>query len=144
MVGFVGLHYKEKKSQEIEISFNITHWLEIMNLKSIQYTESKENDFRIIWYNLIYIYLDDVFGLWQIRHICTMSSSVTYRNRATLNTMQCKMFYQKIDTQTERILTLLNKNVSIKFLWFWKINWLLMYIFLHNTVKLFSVFKTSS
>lgn len=144
MVGFVGLHYKEKKSQEVEISFNITHWLEIMNLKSIQYTESKENDFRIIWYNLIYIYLDDVFGLWQIRHICTMSSSVTYRNRATLNTMQCKMFYQKIETQTERILTLLNKNVSIKFLWFWKINWLLMYIFLHNTVKLFSVFKTSS
>lgn len=144
MVGFVGLHYKEKKSQEIEISFNITHWLEIMNLKSIQYTESKENDFRINWYNLIYIYLDDVFGLWQIRHICTMSSSVTYRNRATLNTMQCKMFYQKIETQTERILTLLNKNVSIKFLWFWKINWLLMYIFLHNTVKLFSVFKTSS
>lgn len=133
MVGFVGLHYKEKKSQEIEISFNITHWLEIMNLKSIQYTESKENDFRIIWYNLIYIYLDDVFGLWQIRHICTMSSSVTYRNRATLNTMQCKMFYQKIDTQTERILTLLNKNVSIKFLWFWKINWLFMYIFLHIT-----------
>lgn len=146
MVGFVGLHYKEKISLEIEISFNITHWLEIMNLKSIQYTESKENDFRIIWYNLIYIYLDDVFGLWQIRHtsICTMSSSVTYRNRATLNTMQCKMFYQKIETQTERILTLLNKNVSIKFLWFWKINWLLMYIFLHNTVKLFSVFKTSS
>lgn len=144
MVGFVGLHYKEKKSQEIEISFNITHWLEIMNLKSIQYTESKENDFRIIWYNLIYIYLDDVFGLWQIRHICTMSSSVTYRNRATLNTMLCKMFYQKIETQTERILTLLNKNVSIKFLWFWKINWLFMYIFLHNTVKLFSVFKTSS
>lgn len=142
MVGFVGLHYKEKKSQEIEISFNITHWLEIMNLKSIQYTESKENDFRINWYNLIYIYLDDVFGLWQIRHICTMSSSVTYRNRATLNTMQCKMFYQKIETQTERILTLLNKNVSIKFLWFWKINWLFMYIFLHNTVKLFSVFKT--
>lgn len=142
MVGFVGLHYKEKKSQEVEISFNITHWLEIMNLKSIQYTESKENDFRIIWYNLIYIYLDDVFGLWQIRHICTMSSSVTYRNRATLNTMQCKMFYQKIETQTERILTLLNKNVSIKFLWFWKINWLFMYIFLHNTVKLFSVFKT--
>lgn len=129
MVGFVGLHYKEKKSQEVEISFNITHWLEIMNLKSIQYTESKENDFRINWYNLIYIYLDDVFGLWQIRHICTMSSSVTYRNRATLNTMQCKMFYQKIETQTERILTLLNKNVSIKFLWFWKINWLLMYIF---------------
>lgn len=144
MVGFVGLHYKEKKSLEVEISFNITHWLEIMNLKSIQYTESKENDFRIIWYNLIYIYLDDVFGLWQIRHICTMSSSVTYRNRATLNTMQCKMFYQKIETQTERILTLLNKNVSIKILWFWKINWLLMYIFLHNTVKLFSVFKTSS
>lgn len=144
MVGFVGLHYKEKKSQEIEISFNITHWLEIMNLKSIHYTESKENDFRIIWYNLIYIYLDDVFGLWQIRHICTMSSSVTYRNRATLNTMQCKMFYQKIETLTERILTLLNKNVSIKFLWFWKINWLFMYIFLHNTVKLFSVFKTSS
>lgn len=142
MVGFVGLHYKEKKSQEVEISFNITHWLEIMNLKSIHYTESKENDFRIIWYNLIYIYLDDVFGLWQIRHICTMSSSVTYRNRATLNTMQCKMFYQKIETQTERILTLLNKNVSIKFLWFWKINWLFMYIFLHNTVKLFSVFKT--
>lgn len=142
MVGFVGLHYKKKKSQEVEISFNITHWLEIMNLKSIQYTESKENDFRIIWYNLIYIYLDDVFGLWQIRHICTMSSSVTYRNRATLNTMQCKMFYQKIETQTERILTLLNKNVSIKFLWFWKINWLFMYIFLHNTVKLFSVFKT--
>lgn len=142
MVGFVGLHYKEKKSQEVEISFNITHWLEIMNLKSIQYTESKENDFRINWYNLIYIYLDDVFGLWQIRHICTMSSSVTYRNRATLNTMQCKMFYQKIETQTERILTLLNKNVSIKFLWFWKINWLFMYIFLHNTVKLFSVFKT--
>lgn len=142
MVGFVGLHYKEKKSQEVEISFNITHWLEIMNLKSIQYTESKENDFRINWYNLIYIYLDDVFGLWQIRHICTMSSSVTYRNRATLNTMQCKMFYQKIETQTERILTLLNKNVSIQFLWFWKINWLFMYIFLHNTVKLFSVFKT--
>lgn len=142
MVGFVGLHYKEKKSLEVEISFNITHWLEIMNLKSIHYTESKENDFRIIWYNLIYIYLDDVFGLWQIRHICTMSSSVTYRNRATLNTMQCKMFYQKIDTQTERILTLLNKNVSIKFLWFWKINWLFMYIFLHITVKLFSVFKT--
>lgn len=142
MVGFVGLHYKENKSQEVEISFNITHWLEIMNLKSIQYTESKENDFRINWYNLIYIYLDDVFGLWQIRHICTMSSSVTYRNRATLNTMQCKMFYQKIETQTERILTLLNKNVSIQFLWFWKINWLFMYIFLHNTVKLFSVFKT--
>lgn len=133
MVGFVGLHYKEKKSQEVEISFNITHWLEIMNLKSIQYTESKENDFRIIWYNLIYIHLDDVFGLWQIRHICTMSSSVTYRNRATLNTMQCKMFYQKIETQTERILTLLNKSVSIKFLWFWKINWLFMYIFLHIT-----------
>lgn len=129
MVGFVGLHYKEKKSQEVEISFNITHWLEIMNLKSIQYTESKENDFRIIWYNLIYIYLDDVFGLWQIRHICTMSSSVTYRNRATLNTMQCKMFYLKIETQTERILTRSNKNVSIKFLWFWKINWLFMYIF---------------
>lgn len=129
MVGFVGLHYKEKKSQEVEFSFNITHWLEIMNLKSIQYTESKENDFRIIWYNLIYIYLDDVFGLWQIRHICTMSSSVTYRNRATLNTMQCKMFYQKIETQTERILARLNKNVSIKFLWFWKINWLFMYIF---------------
>lgn len=142
MVGFVGLHYKENKSQEVEISFNITHWLEIMNLKSIQYTESKENDFRINWYNLIYIYLDDVFGLWQIRHICTMSSSVTYRNRATLNTMQCKMFYQKIETQTERILTLLNKNVSIQFLWFWKINWLFMYIFLHITVKLFSVFKT--
>lgn len=142
MVGFVGLHYKEKKSQEVEISFNITHWLEIMNLKSIQYTESKENDFRIIWYNLIYIYLDDVFGLWQIRHICTMSSSVTYRNRATLNTMQCKMFYQKIETQTERILARLNKNVSIQFLWFWKINWLFMYIFLHNTVKLFKVFKT--
>lgn len=142
MVGFVGLHYKEKKWQEVEISFNITHWLEIMNLKSIQYTESKENDFRIIWYNLIYIYLDDVFGLWQIRHICTMSSSVTYRNRATLNTMQCKMFYQKIETQTERILTLLNKNVSIKFLWFWKINWLFMYIFLHNTEKLYNVFKT--
>lgn len=135
MVGFVGLHYKENKSQEVEISFNITHWLEIMNLKSIQYTESKENDFRINWYNLIYIYLDDVFGLWQIRHICTMSSSVTYRNRATLNTMQCKMFYQKIETQTERILTLLNKNVSIKFLWFWKINWLFTYIFLHNTVN---------
>lgn len=129
MVGFVGLHYKEKKSQEIEIFFNITHWLEIRNLKSIQYTESKENDFRINWYNLIYIYLDDVFGLWQIRHICTMSSSVTYRNRATLNTMQCKMFYQKIETQTERILTRLNKNVSIQFLWFWKINWLFMYIF---------------
>lgn len=129
MVGFVGLHYKENKSQEVEISFNITHWLEIMNLKSIQYTESKENDFRINWYNLIYIYLDDVFGLWQIRHICTMSGSVTYRTRATLNTMQCKMFYQKIETQTERILTLLNKNVSIKFLWFWKINWLFMYIF---------------
>lgn len=144
MVGFVGLHYKEKKSLEVEISFNITHWLEIMNLKSIQYTESKENDFRIIWYNLIYIYLDDVFGLWQIRHICTMSSSVTYRNRATLNTMQCKMFYLKIETQTERILTRSNKNVSIKFLWFWKINWLFMYIFLHNTVKLFIVFKTSS
>lgn len=143
MVGFVGLHYKEKKSQEVEISFNITHWLEIMNLKSIQYTESKENDFRINWYNLIYIYLDDVFGLWQIRHICTMSSSVTYRNWATLNTMQCKMFYQKIETQTERILTLLNKNVSIKFLWFWKNYWLFMYIFfLHNTVKLFNVFKT--
>lgn len=57
MVGFVGLHYKENKSQEVEISFNITHWLEIMNLKSIQYTESKENDFRINWYNLIYIYI---------------------------------------------------------------------------------------
>lgn len=57
MGGFVGLHYKEKKSQEVEISFNITHWLEIMNLKSIQYTESKENDFRINWYNLIYIYI---------------------------------------------------------------------------------------
>lgn len=57
MVGFVGLHYKENKSQEVEISFNITHWLEIMNLKSIHYTESKENDFRIIWYNLIYIYI---------------------------------------------------------------------------------------
>lgn len=57
MVGFVGLHYKENKSQEVEISFNITHWLEIMNLKSIQYTESKENDLRIIWYNLIYIYI---------------------------------------------------------------------------------------
>lgn len=133
MVGFVGLHYKEKKSQEVEISFNITHWLEIMNLKSIQYTESKENDFRINWYNLIYIYLDNVFGLWQIRHICTMSSSVTYRNRATLNTMQCKMFYQKIETQTERILTLLNKNVSIQFLWFWKNYWLFMYIFFYIT-----------
>lgn len=57
MVGFVGLHYKENKSQEVEISFNITHWLEIMNLKSIQYTKSKENDFRINWYNLIYIYI---------------------------------------------------------------------------------------
>lgn len=36
--------------------------------------------------------------------ICTMSSSVMYRNRATLNTMQCKMFYRRIETLTERIL----------------------------------------